>query len=59
MASCLLLVLPLQAQLVDDFRLIDINNLEQLYAIRYDMNGDGAPDEATTDEEKAVIPYCL
>ena len=39
-ASYFLLVLPLWAQ---DANLIDIDNLEKLNAIRYDLDGDGTP----------------
>ena len=45
-------VLPLWAQPTDNPRLIDITTLDQLYAIRYDMNGDGIPDTHTKDVEK-------
>ena len=34
--------------------LIDITTLDQLYAIRYDVDGDGVPDAATQDTEKAA-----
>ena len=40
--SCLLLVLPLQAQ-SDDSTLINITTLEQLDCIRRDLDGDGVP----------------
>ena len=32
---------------VDDDRLIDISNLEQLDAVRYDLDGDGIPDQSS------------
>ena len=35
----LVLILPLRAQ--DDPNLIDVTALDQLYAIRFDLNGDG------------------
>ena len=50
----LLLTLPLQAQTPpDDPALINITNLEQLDAIRYDLNGDGVVDDNRNDP---VIP---
>ena len=52
-ASFLLLTLPIWAQPIDNPRLIDITTLDQLYAIRYDMNGDGTPDADIQDTEKA------
>ena len=44
-------LIPLQAQPTDDPVLIDITTLDQLYAIRYDMNGNGAPDTDITTAE--------
>ena len=35
---------------LDDDGLIEINNLEQLDAIRNDLNGDGKPDESRAEE---------
>ena len=51
-AAALLLALPLKAQVDGNPQLINITTLDQLYAIRYDMNGDGTPDAATQDAEK-------
>ena len=53
-ASYVLLILPLWAQPADNPSLINITTLEQLDAIRYDLDGDGTPDEETTDEEKTA-----
>ena len=41
-AACLVLILPLKAQ--NNAILIDITNLEQLDAMRFDLNGDGMID---------------
>ena len=49
----LLFALPLQAQ-TDDPTLINITNLEQLDAMRYDLDGDGLPTSAgQTDYDAA------
>ena len=40
-ASYLLLALPLWAQPADDAALINVTTLEQLDAIRYDLDGNG------------------
>ena len=36
--------------------LIEVSNLEQLYAIRYDLNGDGIPEDPAEDEHAAAYP---
>ena len=57
-ASYLLLVLPLKAQIdydTDDDGLIDVTTLEQLNAIRWDLDGDGAV--AATNEANYGAAY--
>ena len=53
-ASYVLLILPLWAQPADNPSLINITTLEQLDAIRYDMDGNGIPDTYSTNEQKAA-----
>ena len=40
----------------DGDRLIDITTLEQLNAVRYDLNGDGVPTDAGTSTYRAAFP---
>ena len=51
-AFYLFFALSLRAQ--DNPRLINITTLDQLYAIRYDMNGDGTPDTDIQSAEKTA-----
>ena len=41
-------------QLSDEPSLIEVTTLDQLNAIRYDLDGDGAPDGWTSDDDKAA-----
>ena len=47
-------VLSVGAQPSGTFELIDVTTLEQLNAIRYDMDGDGTPDSWTTPGEQTL-----
>ena len=50
LASYFFLVLPLWAQSTHNPLLIDVTTLDQLYALRYDLDGDGTPSGTVAEE---------
>ena len=59
-AFYLLFALPLWAQTpTDNPVLIDITTLDQLYAIRYDADGNGAPDTDVTTGRSSLLSHGL